>query len=239
LIWCRRRLSKIIVIVDPHERFTPMFSTSRNSVIAIAGIVWILLVGVGAWTLYAYESSASPSLAPLGYWPSRSRLRQSGGFTLVMAVHPHCPCTRASIDELARLMTECPDLSARLIFLKPESCSESWVKTPLWQCASRIPRVQPVVDDKGLEARMFHQSVSGEIALYGPTGRLVFHGGITAARGHAGDSPEHDAIVAIVRNAQQRPMVEAPVFGCSLVDPACKSEVNDARVGHFSVARVN
>ena len=53
--------------------------------------------------------------------------------------------------------------------------------------------------------------------LYDAGGQLRFSGGITPARGHAGDNAGRSAIVALVESASSAP-VETPVFGCSLLD---------------------
>jgi hypothetical protein len=59
--------------------------------------------------------------------------------------------------------------------------------------------------------------VSGETLLYDPHGRLVFRGGLTAGRGHAGDSPGRRAVVACF-NEPTPERRDLPVFGCPLLD---------------------
>jgi hypothetical protein len=61
-----------------------------------------------------------------------------------MFVHPHCPCSRASIHELARLMAQAgPALKADLFFYRPETETRQWVETDLWAEASVMPGVTP------------------------------------------------------------------------------------------------
>ena len=43
-------------------------------------------------------------------------------------------------------------------------------------------------DDDGAEARRFGAETSGQTLLYDARGALAFSGGITGARGHAGDN---------------------------------------------------
>jgi hypothetical protein len=135
-----------------------------------------------------------------------------------MLVHPHCPCSRASIGELALIMAQSQGrLAAYILFLKPEGFADHWEKTDLWQSAAAIPGVKPIADQDGVEARRFHATTSGQTVLYDAEGRLLFSGGITIARGHAGDNAGRSAIVSLV-NTRIAEQAETPVFGCPLFD---------------------
>jgi hypothetical protein len=76
--------------------------------------------------------------------------------------------------------------------------------------------VHPVEDPEGAAALRFGASTSGQTLLYNDSGRLVFNGGITAARGHEGPNDGQDAVIALLQN---RPPLHTatPVFGCSLL----------------------
>jgi hypothetical protein len=75
-----------------------------------------------------------------------------------------------------------------------------------------------VLDDvDGTEARRFGALTSGQVVVYDADGRLRFSGGITPARGHAGDNAGRSAIIALLEGASSA-SVETPVFGCSLLD---------------------
>jgi hypothetical protein len=135
-----------------------------------------------------------------------------------MLVHPHCPCTRATIGELAELMAHCQGrLTAYVLFLKPAGFSDDWEKTDLWQSAASIPGVNVIVDDDGAEARRFHSATSGQTILYDAEGHLLFSGGITASRGHAGDNDGQSAIISLVNDGAASRTVTS-VFGCPLFD---------------------
>jgi hypothetical protein len=122
------------------------------------------------------------------------------------------------MGELALLMAQSQGrLTAYVLFLKPAGFSDHWEKTDLWQSAEAIPGVKPIVDDDGVEAVRFHANTSGQTVLYDAEGRLLFSGGITAARGHAGDNAGRSAIVSLV-NAKVADKTETPVFGCPLFD---------------------
>jgi hypothetical protein len=185
--------------------------------LAAAGALWLLTIGAGVGLLWNYESTPGTAAATPDRWPSGSRIEPAADRpTLVMLAHPHCPCTRASINELARLMTQAQGrVSAYVLFVKPQGFSDGWVQSELWASAAAIPGVTPVLDDGGVEAVRFHAATSGQTVLYDAAGNLLFSGGITNARGHAGDNAGRAAIVSLLTSdeAEER---DTPVFGCPL-----------------------
>lgn len=192
----------------------------RTGVILVLVISWLSVVGVGLWLLWGYENTPGISAESPGQWPAASQIQLAPDQpTLVMLAHPHCPCTRASIGELASIMAHSQGrLSAYVLFLKPADFSDAWEETDLWQSASNIPGVKVVLDGDGREARLFHAATSGQTVLYDVQGRLIFSGGITSARGHFGDNEGQASIISLV-NAKAPSRTEASVFGCPLFDP--------------------
>jgi hypothetical protein len=175
----------------------------------------MIAVGIGA--LWSYESTPGAGAAAPGLWPTASGIKPAADRpTLVMLAHPQCPCTRASIGELARLMTQAQGrVRAYVLFVKPAGFSDKWVQSDLWASAAAIPGVTPVLDDDGVEAGLFRAETSGQTVLYDAAGNLLFRGGITSARGHAGDNAGRTAIVSLLTSdkAEDR---DTPVFGCPL-----------------------
>lgn len=182
-------------------------------------VLWLLAVSTGLWILWGYENTPGVSAKPPVAWPAGSRIqRPQGSATLVLTVHPHCPCTRATVGELAEIMAHAQGrLNAYVLFLKPAGFSEDWEKTDLWQTAASIPGVSVMVDDRGSEARLFNSSTSGQTILYDAAGDLLFSGGITGSRGHSGDNAGRSAIISLV-NARAAERAETFVFGCPLFD---------------------
>jgi hypothetical protein len=204
---------------------------SRRRLIILASIsLWLLIVGTGLSVIWGYENRPGLAAKPPVIWPSDSQIQRAPDrATLIMLVHPHCPCTRASIGELAALMADSQGrLTAYVLFLKPAGFSEGWEKTDLWQSAASIPGVKPVIDDDGIEARNFHAMTSGQTILYDADGRLLFSGGITIARGHAGDNAGRSAILSLV-NSGTAEQNETPAFGCPLfnADSECRKQNHD------------
>jgi hypothetical protein len=183
------------------------------------GVVWLLSVSAGLAALWVYARAPGVAAAPPERWPADSGIAPAPDrATLVMLVHPHCPCSRASIEELSRLMAHADGrVAVHILFLKPSDFPEGWEKTDLWRSAAAIPGTTIRSDPDGVEAARFHAATSGQVILYDAGGRLVFSGGITDARGHAGDSAGRAAIASLIRGAAAAP--STPVFGCALRDP--------------------
>ncbi len=195
----------------------------KQSYLVTIGVLWLCAVGAGLGIMLNYETALGTAATPPKQWPAGSRIRRDPRLaTLVMLAHPHCPCTRASIGELAVLMARLQGrLPAYVLFLRPRGSSEDWEKTDLWRTAASIPGVTALGDDGGVEAARFDAAVSGQTMLYDANGRLLFSGGITASRGHSGDNTGRSAIISLVTTgvAERK---QTPVFGCFLRDPDAK-----------------
>ena len=185
---------------------------------ALFSIGWIVAVAVGSRILLNYETAPGRSGAVAQSWPGSRIQRTPGRATLVMLAHPHCPCTRASVGELAQIMAQVQGrVAAYVLFLKPEGSSNDWGNTDLWRSAAAIPGVTVLPDGDGEEARRFGVETSGHTLLFDTTGRLLFSGGITGSRGHSGDNAGRSAIVSLLSN-QPAERAQTFVFGCSLLD---------------------
>ena len=193
----------------------------KARVLLLAGTIsWLLAICFGLWILWGYENTPGKAAEPPKQWPADSKIQPARDHaTLVVLAHPHCPCTRATIGELASIMAHAQGrLTAYVLFLKPAGFSEEWEKSDLWRSAASIPGVTTVIDDEGAEADRFHAATSGQTLLYDAGGRLLFSGGITGSRGHSGDNAGHSAIVSFV-NSGAAEQTESFVFGCPLFDP--------------------
>jgi len=194
-----------------------------RALLVLGMVMWLLFVSIGLSRVWSYENAPGVSATPPQRWPSQSQIQPSyDQATLVMLAHPHCPCTRASIGELASIMAHSQGrLTAYVLFLKPVGFSEDWEQTDLWRSAAAIPGVKVIRDDDGSEAQLFRAETSGQTVLYDREGRLLFSGGITGSRGHSGDNPGRSSIVALA-NTGSTDRAETSVFGCPLFDPNSK-----------------
>jgi len=189
---------------------------AKNIFIVVVAI-WLLVVIAGMGVLINYEVTPAATLAVPDQWPVESKIqREPGTYELIMAAHPHCPCTRASISELARIIPHARNkLKVHVLFIQPPGFSEDWVKTDLWESATAIPQVSVMIDPQAKEASLFHATTSGQTMLYDAKGRLLFRGGITPSRGHSGDNAGRSAIVSfLLTGTAQR--TETFSYGCPL-----------------------
>jgi hypothetical protein len=172
--------------------------------------------------LWAYDNRPGINANVPGQWPSQSTLtRSTDRQTLVFVAHPQCTCTRASLDELAEILARASSRLPRtyVLFLKPSEFAPGWEQTDLWHRAAALPDVTIRRDDDGIEAKLFGVETSGQTFLYAADGRLLYSGGITGSRGHAGENAGELALVALLTrgSAERR---SANVFGCSLFSAA-------------------
>jgi hypothetical protein len=200
-----------------------MLQKKRSLLAWGVGIVWASATIIGFASLWRYENIAGAQQDFGDRWPRESRvLLDAHHFTLVAFMHPQCPCSKASVSELSRLMTRCQGrLIAQVLFIRPAGFTAGWEQTDLWREAAVIPGTFVSVDLDGVEARRFGAMTSGQTALYDPAGHLLFQGGITVSRGHAGDNAGCDAIADLVlhgKRAERTQRGETGVFGCSLFD---------------------
>jgi hypothetical protein len=194
----------------------------RGAWLGVFTAVWLVCVVTGVWQVMAYENRPGPGASAPQSWPAGSRLALAGNRpTLVVVAHPQCPCTRASMAELAEILAR-TDYRPQtyVLFLRPAGFADGWEKTDLWQSAATLPGVTLVRDDGGVEARRFGAETSGQTLLYDTHGRLVFSGGITGSRGHVGDNAGESALIDFLSNGHlSHGGADHPgtkVFGCPL-----------------------
>jgi hypothetical protein len=148
------------------------------------------------------------------------------GPTLILFAHPRCPCTRASLAELRRVLSPFTGkVAAHVVFFHADPDSGGFAATDTYKLAQSIPGVVVSLDPDGRDAERFGVTTSGHVVLYGDNGQLLFSGGITPARGHEGDSPGRQRLSELLARettqasakgeATTIPVVGA-VYGCSL-----------------------
>jgi hypothetical protein len=174
--------------------------------------IWAAVAATGMGMLAAYANSAG-KMSPAPAFIDGGE-DSAAAYRLSMFLHPRCPCSKASVNELARIMARCSEqLDATVYFVRPESQPEDWERGALWNLASSIPGVAVETDIGGRVAEQFHANTSGEVVVYDRQGKLRFHGGITSARGHAGDNVGESAVIDIASGGTTD-VERSPVFGC-------------------------
>ena len=200
---------------------------SRNRAKICLVVVWVTASCGGIALLQLYASTAATTLNAPSQWPSESNLPLSEhGATLVLFAHPKCPCTRATLGELEKIVARFHgSFTPWVVFLKPDGVAEDWDQTDLRRTADAIPSVHVVSDPGGSLAKQFQATTSGQVFLYNSEGKLLFQGGITASRGHAGDNEGRSAIEACLQDTA--PMYrQTSVFGCPISLPCDVQKAN-------------
>jgi hypothetical protein len=194
------------------QPFTPLTVTLT--------VLWAIAVAIGMGVLIDYETRPGEAATAPQSWPESSIIhRDSARPQLVMFAHPRCPCTRASIGELALIMARTRDrLAVQVLFLKPDGFDGEWAKSDLWRIAGSIPGVKVAVDVDGEEAGRFGAKTSGQTMLYDAEGQLLFSGGITASRGHSGDNVGRSTVVSLLEEMGSGEKPEScSAYGCALL----------------------
>lgn len=196
-----------------------MTGASQGRRLALGALVaaWLVAILVSIGLVERYKTTPGAAANVPSTWPAESRIPRGSRPTLVMFAHPKCTCTRASISELAELMSRLgARIDAWVLFVHPEGTPADWTDTDTWRSAQAIPGVHVLVDARGEEAQRFGAATSGQAVVYDAAGRLVYSGGITPARGHLGTSFGRDRIAQLFLGDEKS---QAPVFGCALGDP--------------------
>ena len=195
----------------------PKRITFKNLLLMSVTLLWLLLAAFAMTRLWQFEGTAGKTGHPPAQWARSTAIALDPAKpTLIMLVHPQCPCSRASLTELNHLAALCPNQAAiSVLFLKPAGYTQAWADTDLWRQAAAIPGVTVQADDNGETARRFGAATSGETVLYAPNGQLLYQGGLTGARGHEGDNAGLSAVAALL-HGQIKSAGQEPVYGCPL-----------------------
>ena len=192
---------------------------------AVALTTWAIACVAGLAALAGYQATPGGG-SDVSTWPTGTSLRAAGGGTdtLVIVVHPKCPCSRATLSNLAVLLAHCPPgrIATTVLFVRPAGVPDGWERTDLWDAAAAIPGVTVATDAGGVEAIRFGAVTSGQAILFDGGGRVVFRGGLTPGRGHAGDSGGAAAVLAVA-DGRRPDDVQTPVFGCAISTDRGKS----------------
>jgi len=192
---------------------------SSAPTIALSLAAWCLMLAGSFGIVAEYSTTAGDQRTPPAVWPRDSALHSAAGrSTLVMFMHPRCPCSRASLAELEAIVSAAPDRALiYVVFMRPDGAGAEWEDTDVWASAGRIEGVYRVVDRTGEEIERFNARTSGLVLLYDAHGELRFSGGITASRGHLGDNVGRRTVIGLL-NGDASLEAEHPVYGCALHD---------------------
>ncbi len=194
---------------------------------------WAALVATGQWMLLTHTTTAGDPGHPLVHLPPTLAARLDWPGTrplLVVCAHPMCPCLPATLTELQRALRHGPAVDVRVLVHTPTAPPPAWHTRTLPGVRAQLPAGSERADVDGALARAIGVATSGHVLLYGTDGMLQFTGGVTAGRGHQGDSSAGRALVQALQT-QGKSSVSTAVFGCPLVadsdphEPECCQSV--------------
>lgn len=218
---------KFMAAFSPQEIRHKSVRRRSHLLIGCSLACWACATCWGVSLLWEYEGAPGGQGKAPPRWPIQKTPIDQTHYRLVVFVHPHCSCSRATLGELARLMAQSEDrIAAEVLFVRPPNMPPEWVYTDLWRSAAAIPGVQVKEDTDGVQAALFGAETSGDALLYSPSGVLLFSGGITASRAHEGDNAGENTILSLVEGAHMSREVQTPVYGCAL---AAKSKMHIAK----------
>jgi len=184
--------------------------------------VWLGLIGIGVAVAVRESTTAGTAGDAPPVWPVRSAIPRgrAGASRLVMFLHPQCPCSRASLHELAAVVEAVgARVDIAIVFARPDGAPADWLDTDRVELAQAMPGAAVLIDG-GAEMARFGAQTSGHVVMYDPSGRLVFAGGITGSRGHEGNNRGREQVIELAQRAAaaQAPVaaIAHPVYGCGL-----------------------
>ena len=213
---------------------TKLLLSSEQSIFIAVVLVWLIAIstGIAYLTAYSYAPGQAGEPACLSDGLSSEILEacpSCEAFHLVMAVHPRCACTRASLGELEKLLAKCGSkLRATILVFHPNPAVTSWSETGTVKFARSLPNARILSDSDGTWAKELGLKTSGAVILYSANKSPLFQGGITPSRNHHGDNIGSDAILSLVlRKTSIRE--RSPVYGC-VIDGTTLSNTSDSEI---------
>lgn len=151
-------------------------------------------------------------------WPVDSAIKLDSDVpTILLFLHPKCPCSLATVRELQRgLGNDSQAISIRIGLFCPVGRDDSWTDTQLKANAEQAFQGSTFVDREGAEATRFGAITSGQVFAFSPAGECLFRGGATSARGHEGHNLGVQALQQIVAG-KPTSCTTTPVFGCPII----------------------
>ncbi len=183
-------------------------------VLPVCGVVWLISLAVGLAMIIDFDARPGELTETTSQWPDGTKLvLDSRGKTLVMFVHPACPCSLASLNELDRLVrSSLVPSTLYVVFVGPRI--EGGPLPRLVARAGEIANATLRFDPTGEEANRFDGRTSGTLFVFSATGELAYCGGVTPGRGHIGPNSAWDAAAAAIAGPASADSM--PVFGCPL-----------------------
>lgn len=199
------------------ERATHVWPNAAPRVLGLVVAGWLVASGVGMGMFWHYKNTGDAPLPTAQSWPKQTELVLAHDTqTLLMFLHPRCPCTLASVRELRRVLNESATLPhVTFVIYQPAKAGAEWQTSPLIDLARQIPGAAISWDRGGKLAPTFAATTSGQVQLYNKQGDCLFNGGVTRSRGHEGENAASQTLLHSLQGEQQA-FTHGTVYGCAL-----------------------
>ena len=140
--------------------------------------LWLAVVIGGAILLNLHATTPGQQGEAPARWPVASRLaRSTSGATLLVFVHPYCPCSRTTLGELAAIMAACRGrVTAQVLFVAARGReSDLGSRTNCGRPPQAIPGVHAVVDTERSRGREVWRPNVGPDAALQRAGRMSLY----------------------------------------------------------------
>lgn len=183
---------------------------------AAAVAAWATLVLAGCGAMFAYSIRPGVASAATVAPGDPAIAAASDRPSLVVFLHPFCPCSRATLANVAEIAKQVPGAPMTAVFVEwdDEPRDSSFEQSELWKRAGAIAGLRRVHDRDGSVARKFGAQTSGQAFVVDASGALRFSGGLTVARGELGDNAGLRGALAALSSGTKS--ATTPVYGCPL-----------------------
>jgi hypothetical protein len=182
----------------------------------VATAAWLLATVAGMVAFARYARTPGEAAAAPSAWPGGDAVPRAGHTpTLVLALHPACTCSQATLEQIDGLMASRPGAFDVVVLLAGYDGLPANADV-IGPALARRPALRRIDDRHAGLARRFGAQTSGHALLYDEAGRLRFSGGLTRARGEAGDSAPLAYLQSWADGDRPAGAASFSVFGCAL-----------------------
>jgi hypothetical protein len=221
LKWTRTPAGPLLAIEKINMPYLQASAPPRARYFSVTLVVmWLIAASAGVCAMLRWQNTPALKAVTVASWPAQFPISlDANAANLIMVAHPKCPCSRASLAELLKVITRAGTSSIRasILHYRPSGEDDSWLRGSFLTEASAIPGVKILSDTDGEWAARLGATASGHVFLFDRTGSLLFEGGITAGRGHEGENAGSAAVCDLL--AGRKPETRStPVFGCAIAE---------------------
>lgn len=194
-------------------------------------LLWLVLILVGFSSMIVYASLPGKTSVSLTTWPQDLAFQPAPHRAcLVFFMHPRCPCTKASLNQLKELFLLSPDcpFDVKVLVFDPTNREQDWTQTLLLAEAKRLPHTDIVFDTDGKQAQRLGAFTSGHVLLFDADRNLVFSGGITPSRGHIGNCDGFSYLSQWILGGSTSGQKTAATYGCPIIMAGQKNTCTEA-----------